>query len=333
MLDIIVPAYKDVEGLKRTLKSVYFPQFKDWLTITVVDDCSPIKFDEVEKMYPDITWYHLPENHGPGYARQYGIDHTTQPYIMFVDCGDIIFSKYSLLEVKEVIEERPSYYLFLWSWVSEKTKMIKGNGCRSTQGWVYNRELFNLYKIRFCTDKVGGYAHEDIGFNHTCVMIIKYMENRDNKQYSLFSQVPIYKKIDYAESLTNLNNYRINTALHGLSANAMLVIQQLEENNIPLEYILDELNGLMVSVYKYFLRCVATDTTVLSKHWPIVRQFYLTTYKKYENLPENDMYLTLRIGKAISTLRKIYPHPNVRRFIADLNAYEQCPQHYYNLKE
>ena len=44
------------------------------------------------------------------------------------------------------------------------------------------------------------------------------------------------------------------------------------------------------------------------------------------------MYLTLRAGKAMSVLRKIYPHPNLKRFLADLNTFEQCPEHYYNLR-
>ena len=29
MLDIIIPSYKDMEGLYRTLKSVCYPQYKD----------------------------------------------------------------------------------------------------------------------------------------------------------------------------------------------------------------------------------------------------------------------------------------------------------------
>ena len=32
----------------------------------------------------------LPENVGPGNARQFGLEHTSCPFIMFVDTGDII---------------------------------------------------------------------------------------------------------------------------------------------------------------------------------------------------------------------------------------------------
>jgi len=32
------------------------------------------------------------ENKGPGYARQYGLNHTQKSYIMFIDTGDIFTS-------------------------------------------------------------------------------------------------------------------------------------------------------------------------------------------------------------------------------------------------
>ena len=182
MLDIIIPAYKDVEGLRTTLQSVYYPQYKDWITITVIDDCSPIKYNEVEKEYQNVTFYHLKENGGPGNARQYGIEHTKEPYIIFVDCGDIILSKYSFLEIKDMIESHPDYYLFFWTWINEKTNQLSTIPMRSTQGWVYRRDFIESYNIKFCIGKDGGYAHEDVGFNRTCVAIIDHLEKHNNQQ-------------------------------------------------------------------------------------------------------------------------------------------------------
>ena len=81
MLDIIIPSYKDIEGLRRTLKSVYHPQYDEWVTITVIDDCSNTDYSEIMADYPMINFYILPENNGPGYVRQYGIEHKKEPYI------------------------------------------------------------------------------------------------------------------------------------------------------------------------------------------------------------------------------------------------------------
>ena len=34
----------------------------------------------------------MPQNSGPGNVRQYGIEHTQEPYIMFIDTGDYLIN-------------------------------------------------------------------------------------------------------------------------------------------------------------------------------------------------------------------------------------------------
>jgi len=50
------------------------------ITITIIDDCSSVQYD--------VKTIRMPQNGGPGAARQYGINHTIEPFIMFVDAGD-----------------------------------------------------------------------------------------------------------------------------------------------------------------------------------------------------------------------------------------------------
>ena len=334
-LDIIIPTYKDVEGLRRTLKSVYYPQYKDFLTITVIDDCSPEPYDEVEAEYPDITFHHLKKNRGPGFARQYGLEHTSRPYILFLDCGDILISKYSTLEIKDLAEENPTYLLFLFTWISDKTGKISTKLMRSTQGWVYKRELFNLYDIEFCTDKVGGYADEDVGFNHICTTIVKHMELRDHEQYSRFCSIPIYKKINDPNSITNQCHYFLTKQIPGLSINAAHVMNILARNNldkIDRDTFIDELNMLLFSLYKDFADCATRGCDLLQEHWTSIRKFYFDVYKQYESWPENETYILQNIGRYLEKIRKFVPRPNIRRFIHQLNDYELCPQEYYDLR-
>ena len=328
MLDIIIPAYKDPEGLLNTLQSVYYPEFQNWIHITVIDDASPISYSEIEKQYPQVTFYHLPENRGPGYARQYGIDHTTNPYIMFVDCGDIIAKQSSLIEIKNKIELYPQCYLFLFSWYSEKTGKTSSMNCRSTQGWLYKRSLFRLYNIKFCTSKEGGYAHEDVGFNRTCVAIVRAMSRRDNAQYSMFFPIVVYRKINNLESITNTGNYRLNKEIPGLAANATLSIQELEQNKIDINILLEELNAMMCSLYKNFLRCSTVDKSSLIKHWKTIRKYYFNVYKKYEMRKDNNIYLIRAFTRAKNILHKFSDNPNIKDFIKDLNQYEECPIKY-----
>ena len=92
-LDIVIPYYNDFEGLRHTLNSIYFNDLLSNITITVVDDCSKISADPLLEDYPLVNIIKLKENHGPGNARQVGIDSTQSPYIMFIDAGDVIFSR------------------------------------------------------------------------------------------------------------------------------------------------------------------------------------------------------------------------------------------------
>ena len=330
MLDIIIPSYKDMDGLYRTLNSVYHPQYSDWITITVIDDCSNIDYSKVMSDYPTIHFHLLKENHGPGYARQYGIDHTKEPYIFFVDCGDIVLSKYSLLEIKDAIEAHPDYYLFFWHWISEKGK-LSSMRARSTQGWVYRRELLNKYNIHFCDDPIGGRADEDVGFNHMCTTMIKHMESRDERQYSMFIPIPIYRKVFHEGSITNSNNYGLTRHIPGLAINATHCINVLAKTDISLDVFLDELNALLFSLYKGFLNYATQDKELLDIHWETIRKFYLDVYKPYECLPENEHYITQNMRRFLPGLTEIVPNPNIRRFIQELNENELCPIRYFNI--
>lgn len=327
MLDIIIPTYKDPEGLRRTLESVYYPEQSDWVTITVVDDCSPIKYDEIEADYPTITFHHLSENHGPGYARQYGIDHTSEPYFIFVDCGDILYFKFALRAIKEMIESHPSYYLFQWAWILESGR-VSSNLARSTQGWVYRRSLFDTYSIRFCTDQLGGRADEDVGYNHVWTTIIKHMEIYDNKQYSAYCEMPIYKKIRNDDSITNSGHYHFEKHIPGLAINAEFCMNQLEQTNIPLDMLIEELNILFFNMYEAFIDCAKRENKYTQRNWEYIRKFYLNVYKKYETSPLNEEHITQCTSRFMERLQKRTNHINIRRFIRELNDCEEYPSHY-----
>lgn len=47
MIDIIIPTYNDVVGLKRSLDSIIFDWFKDLIKITVVNDASTMDYSSL----------------------------------------------------------------------------------------------------------------------------------------------------------------------------------------------------------------------------------------------------------------------------------------------
>lgn len=86
MLDLIIPVFNNKAGLYRTLLSIGMDYPQNSLYITIVDDNSNENYNDIielfQHFYP-IRILILPENHGPGYARQYGLEHTKRTLCFF----------------------------------------------------------------------------------------------------------------------------------------------------------------------------------------------------------------------------------------------------------
>ena len=86
MIDLIIPHYNNPQGLLRTLKSIN----KNLFHVVIMDDGSDSSYTSPE--FERCEYWYRKANHGPGYTRQQGIDITSEPYIMFIDAGDIFIS-------------------------------------------------------------------------------------------------------------------------------------------------------------------------------------------------------------------------------------------------
>ena len=101
MIDLIIPYYNNRIGLLNTLKSVNQSIFK----ITIVDDHST-----ETPIFPlgNADYFRLNINNGPGIARQQGIEKTSNPYIMFLDTGDIFISHEVQKDIAGTIAANPN---------------------------------------------------------------------------------------------------------------------------------------------------------------------------------------------------------------------------------
>ena len=103
-LDIIIPQYKETEEIIKPLLTSIENQVgisKDIFQVTIVNDHSDCKLSEAflkSFSYP-IRYLETPENGGGGMARQYGIDNTSNPLIMFCDADDRFFDCTALLNL------------------------------------------------------------------------------------------------------------------------------------------------------------------------------------------------------------------------------------------
>ena len=163
MLDIIIPSYKNLANLKKSLESI---NVQKGITITVVDDCSNVDYNEIQKQFPHCNYFFLERNVGPGNARQFGIEHTSEPYIYFLDSGD----KFLILEkVLQTIVDNPEVKMFSWRYLTER-KTLSVVEEDKTAGYIYLRDFIEKYNIYFCEE--GSYANEDLGFIRSCKLIL-----------------------------------------------------------------------------------------------------------------------------------------------------------------
>lgn len=95
-IDFIIPCYGKSEIIEPGLLSLAHQWHKEYIHITLVNDCSPNTDcnyqDLVDKFSPwlDIRVVKTDHNGGQGLARQKGIDSTSREYFMFMDEDDQI---------------------------------------------------------------------------------------------------------------------------------------------------------------------------------------------------------------------------------------------------
>ena len=97
LLSIVVPVYNTERYLKNCLDSILNQTMRGYEIIVINDgskDHSEQILKEYEKQYPEIVKVVYQENHGIGYTRNVGIQHSRGKYITFIDSDDAIEPNY-----------------------------------------------------------------------------------------------------------------------------------------------------------------------------------------------------------------------------------------------
>ena len=325
-LDIIVPFYNNVVGLDKTLSSVVFNDLPD-IQVTVVDDCSSVEYDDIKNAYPTVNFLRLEQNSGPGIARQYGIDHTHNNYIMFVDTGDYILSKYNLIEVLDTINNNDIPYRYLWRWLNAEHNTYSSDWNPLLHGWVFKREFLDMYKIKF--SKRSPRSNEDFGFTESCNMIIKSLDQPD--KYSVFKETPIYMYTYDPSSLTHSGNnlYIYKEHIKGLIVNIQHVIINSKMNRVPNELIVDMIAVEMIELYRWFLLCGNKHPELLAENWNYLRAYYLNVYMPYSKIADNivQKYYNKEKSNLLKLVSKTIPNVDLNKFLTSLRTSEDLPRY------
>lgn len=310
MIDLIIPYYNNPEALQKTLKSVNAEVFYT----TVVDDGSSIY---LPCNIAANQAFRYNDNRGPGRARQLGIDKTSNPYIMFIDAGDVFLSNGVQQQIADTVAADPITNVFYWTYYykDKETNFLDNR----LHGKVYKREFLNKYNITFC--KEGSYMNEDIGFNRTCRIITNFI-----KIPIKHTEMPVIKWIADANSLTQKDSCAAlyKDQCQALSINSIHSIEtcrKIVENNIK-----EEINEIALSLYYWFVRCAAQRPEYLSEAWKGTKIFY-DKYSSEIDIKQLAIGST-KLKQCLQYRSQIHFPVNIIRFARDMINYKELPQWY-----
>ena len=161
VIDIIVPLYNSLDSLKRCLDSINIQTYNKLVKIYLVNDGDNNDYNDIIKEYNslDITYLRYDTNKGPGYARQYGLDNSDSPFVMFVDSDDYLYNKHAIEFLCNNMENHDCVFS---QCVVEEYNIIEMNE-NDLHGKLYRRSFINDHKVKFLDNLR---FHEDNYFNN-----------------------------------------------------------------------------------------------------------------------------------------------------------------------
>lgn len=180
-IDFIIPCYGKSELINRGLASVATQWKKEFIHVTLVNDCSPntdCNYQDLVDRYKDqidIRVITMPENSGQGLTRQFGIDNTTHDWFMFMDEDDQLGNGIAVSQFVGAVESyiyeldgniyvtdengerilkknQPNLALVsgpLFEFDDNHTHVIESTNQVWLNSKLYNRKFFEKHNIRF----------------------------------------------------------------------------------------------------------------------------------------------------------------------------------------
>lgn len=103
---VLMPVYNGSATVKLALKSLLNQSYKNWVCV-IVNDGSKDNTKEILDSLKDSRFlvYHLPQNKGRGYARQFALEHAEGDYITFLDSDDFFHEKKIETQLKLMLSD------------------------------------------------------------------------------------------------------------------------------------------------------------------------------------------------------------------------------------
>lgn len=267
MIDVIIPVYNAHKTIERTLLSINFQTIKDEINIYIIDDASDETYDDIIKTFLDklnIKVIRLNENKGPGYARNIGIENSTNPYILFIDADDELYNSFTLEHLKKYIEEYDMCYggIYQDEGNKEYTYYDSHNGC--LHGKLYKRSIINKYNISFNDYRYS----EDNYFNQLYVALASNI---------YYINEPSYVYNNSVNSLTKDNEEKVN---YYYNKSMNLLINKCEFLNVEIYKIKNILLSCLCYNYEQYVLSDCKNKYYLTQPQEELKDFYIK-YKDY----------------------------------------------------
>lgn len=251
LIDIIIPCYNAHNTLQKTLSSVAMQIDSDICKVTIVNDCSDKDYKDIVDYFSDkldIEEIDLDKNLGCGLVRQYGIEHTYCPYIMFIDSDDMLYTPLAVTKLYQQIS-RNNYNVVYAEFIEyhKSTGFVSVIGARHFV-WVfssiYKRAFIEENGIHFPDNSNG----EDLGFTKQ----IKLFSTFDK---CAFLDEPLYLWSDLnKENRINTDEFMELNCKVGFIENILWVYNEIKDKKLPFtkrEMSLDYLSNLASMYFQY----------------------------------------------------------------------------------
>jgi glycosyltransferase involved in cell wall biosynthesis len=295
-IDIIIPAYNvPDEILFRCLASIACQDIVKDVEVTIVDDASTKQnYANVAKNFDSIMKTRIlryETNGGPGVARQYGLDHTSNGYVTFIDADDTFNGAFALKALRNSIEVNNGLYQMAVGVFDEvhEYELPEGDGPLLMPhemdmvwmfGKMYRRNFIDKYKIRFHETSR---ANEDNGFNTICRLCMN-----DQEQIN-FIGAHVYYWHENLNSITRANDCQYSfgsserDSFYGYVENMIYAVKEAKKRAPYNGGITMWAASCMLNIYEYYIECVGREPEHADKNFQWCKRYYDEVYKLIED--------------------------------------------------
>lgn len=295
-IDVIIPAYNVPDNiLFRCLASIACQDIVADLEVTIVDDASTTQnYATVAKNFESIMKISIlryETNGGPGVARQYGIDHTSNGYMTFIDADDTFNGAFALKALRNGIEMNNSLFQMCVGVFDEvhEEGLAPGDGpilMAHEQdlvwmfGKMYRRSFIDKNKIRF---HESSRANEDNGFNRLFQLCTNEYEQIN------FIAAHVYYWHENPNSITRVNDCQYSyggsdrDSFYGYVENMIYAVKEAKKRNPYNGFITMWAVSCMLHIYEYYIECVARAPQHAENNFKWCKRYYDEIYKNFEN--------------------------------------------------